>query len=589
MADTNIQFTLWKEVKSKDNDYKTEWTNIGDLPDETFIDDIQVTTVTDSQVIEVGTDPVVMPLGAKSRDCKIVGSFKDSISNSASYVLNQELTDSIYTSDDGNYLSRAISVKIGNNLIPELGNAKWKIKSFTWNKEVTSGQRFKFEMELGYVFENQAELQIYDKNCAINKPENIQFAVVPLAYLPSKLITWTGPIVYNVRIEKSLLTLNKATFKIASQVDVFPENTPIAIFCSSNKSKPVFVGYIKEITSNKDLSQTYDCNEIGALLQDIPVKNFNKGIFVPRVKIPNPVKKNRFLSLSEIIIAIMTHFQSHNKITWYNPGSGSEKTSITYNVKKYGNSIYIPGREGVTFPPQMLSGISIGKAIDNFIQNQCGMYSWYALPDGKLEYGFYNNYITINPESEFIEASVRCYTNNETIDPDYVIVWNSDSTVWAVHGIQKEFAVNGEEFPSAGVGIGYIMNSTLLDRELSLIAKKIYDDLKINTDQFRVNFPAGTVRFNEGDVFLGLGDQTTFPSMPYRSGVDLDPFTNSKDSIWQIRDMTITEESTEVIVGTSYRSVFDIYRNELVKKDEVPSPTEVEKWSSNIIYTNIEE
>jgi hypothetical protein len=229
----------------------------------------------------------------------------------------------------------------------------------------------------------------------------------------------------------------------------------------------------------------------------------------------------------------------------------------------------------------MLSGITIGKALDNFIQSQCGMNSWYSV-DGALEYGFYNNLVTIDPKKEFFESSSKHYTNNDQIDPDYVTVWNSDCSVYTVYGIDPH-----NETASCAVGVSYVMSSTLMDRELTLIAKKIHDDLKVSQDQFKVRFPAGTVRFQEGDVFMGMGDQTTFPLMPYKSGVDLDPLTDPKDSIWQIRDIIITETATDVIVGTSYRSIFDIYHGTLIKKDEVASPTEVKEWKSNVIYTNV--
>jgi hypothetical protein len=44
--------------------------------------------------------------------------------------------------------------------------------------------------------------------------------------------------------------------------------------------------------------------------------------------------------------------------------------------------------------------------------------------------------------------------------------------------------------------------------------------------------------------------------------------------VWQIKEMTITEQKTEVIVGSSFFSVFDIYQDALKRCDGVPATTE---------------
>ena len=115
------------------------------------------------------------------------------------------------------------------------------------------------------------------------------------------------------------------------------------------------------------------------------------------------------------------------------------------------------------------------------------------------------------------------------------------------------------------------------------MAKKIHKDLQSDRTTYKVVFPAGRVKFRDGDVFTGLGDSTISPVMPYRDDTDYDPLTDTNDTVWQIKDMTITTDYTEILVGPSYFSVFDLFKSTLKIVPEAPIPTEfVEKETNQV-------
>ena len=119
--------------------------------------------------------------------------------------------------------------------------------------------------------------------------------------------------------------------------------------------------------------------------------------------------------------------------------------------------------------------------------------------------------------------------------------------------------------PVLGTTIQYKFDSDMNNIMLNSMAAKIHKDLQVNRNTYKVKFPAGTVKFKDGDVFTGLGDSTISPAMPYKDNVDYDPLTDPSDAVWQINEMTITNEYTEVLVGPSYFSVFDLYKTKLNK------------------------
>jgi hypothetical protein len=167
--------------------------------------------------------------------------------------------------------------------------------------------------------------------------------------------------------------------------------------------------------------------------------------------------------------------------------------------------------------------------------------------------------------------------NEEEVNPDYVVVFSSD-------GVQARCYPESGLLLEKPTAIAYKLNNDIVDLGLEAYARKIYDDLHIDDNsQFKVTFHAGIVDFKEGDVFAKIGDLTINPPMTPRSSNDGNPLVNEKDSMWQIMEVTYTDKSTEVLVGPSYRSVFDIYGSLLQKCPEAPSPTEIESWKSHTV------
>lgn len=119
------------------------------------------------------------------------------------------------------------------------------------------------------------------------------------------------------------------------------------------------------------------------------------------------------------------------------------------------------------------------------------------------------------------------------------------------------------------------MEGALQDLQLQTMAKRILEQSRYSRNTYKVKFPAGTVRFEDGDVFSCLGDATISPEMPCRSGTDPDPTENPGDSLWQIKAITITDKYTECLIGSSFFSIFDIYKNQLKRVSQAPVLTEM--------------
>jgi hypothetical protein len=271
----------------------------------------------------------------------------------------------------------------------------------------------------------------------------------------------------------------------------------------------------------------------------------------------------------------------HPDYTTYNPGNG---------VCRAGNLIdsqYIPGRapgdtagdKGTYLPSNIISGKPIGKALDDFLENTCGFKTWFDRINGKLEYGFIRDKITIDPSKESIMSTEKMDDENALpYKPNIVVVWSSD-------GHTKEY------WPKAAFADGKItimnfkLSSNNFAGSLEAFAERIYNDAQVNTDIFKVRFPPGTTRFKEGDWFSGLGDQTITHPMEYKTGEDLNPLVEPGDTVWRITDVVITEAGTDIVVGPSYYSIFDLYKTSLSPVDSVPTTTETINKHSSVYIT----
>jgi hypothetical protein len=418
---------------------------------------------------------------------------------------------------------------------------------------------WRFKLQLGYVWDvTKNELKLYEDGVGTNVRDNVKFFTVREGGHQGRFY------IDNPKIETTLHDLNRARFTLPYKI--YEKEDILKIYCDTDESNAVFYGIVTNVSNSSNSAIQYECTEIGTLLYRKPCAKLGAGIFKPRIRIPNPYKGVQ-LTLQQIIGTILKFYQD-SPIKGYNPGPGNDKTG------KWGASPWLPGREDDAYlPPQILSGFTVGKALDNVLNEQCGLHTWFDNNTGHLEYGFYRNIVTIDPATDYIIYSEQIQSLAEEYQADGVILMDNSAN-------------NPTRYPvgsNTGTYIQYQFSSDLTNEQLSSIARRIYNDIRLaNRDTFKVKFPAGTVKFRDGDVFSGLGDSTVTPILPYRGGVDQDPTEDPSDSCWQIREMVITDTYTECTVGSTYFSIFDIYRTALKRYDGCPAPTEKKDTETNV-------
>ena len=537
----------------KSSDGKSTWSSFGITPP-VNIEDISVQTQALTNVVAYGETPHITPFGVKGKDgrvANITGTYKNA---SMIFPSGPQGFEVISIQDK---LVNGMAIRVSGEGLPELGDALWTINNITWDRQATEGGMWRFKLQLGYVWDvTKNELKLYENGVGTNVRDNVKFFVIKEGNSERVYIN-------NPKIETTLHDLNRARFTL--QYKTYEKETILKIYCDTDESNAVFYGIVTNVSNSSNSAIQYECTEIGTLLYRKPCAKLGAGIFKPRIRIPNPYKGVQ-LTLQQIIGTILKFYQD-SPIKGYNPGSGNDKTG------KWGASPWLPGREDDAYlPPQILSGFTVGKALDNVLNEQCGLHTWFDNNTGHLEYGFYRNIVTIDPATDYIIYSEQIQSLAEEYQTDGVIVMDNSAN-------------NPTRYPpgsNTGTYIQYQFSSDLTNEQLSSIARRIYNDIRLaNRDTFKVKFPAGTVKFRDGDVFDGLGDSTVTPRLPYRGGVDQDPTEDPSDSCWQIREMVITDTYTECTVGSTYFSIFDIYRTALKRYDGCPAPTETNDSETN--------
>ena len=532
-----IKFAFYNERHSKTGN---SWAKFFTTP-EVLLEQVTVTTKAQITKVEEVVEPLLIPMGCESRTAQLQGFFANSLTYNQGLDTNIDVVD--VRSEEP--MGRAMAVVSGSELVPELGTAKWRIKTFTWDRMANKLGQYHFSMEVSYVWEVENEIQLFADGINTKKHDNVKFT--------AQKIGGSSRPIYNTSVIVTNKDLNSAKFSTYNKE--FEKDDKIQIY-SSTHADPFFYGIVKEVKNNKDGTYQTECIEIGDILNRKLCARTGAGLFKPRIKISNPYKGNN-LTVEQMTKIIMQFYNSA-PIYGYNPGWGIPKGS-----GDFAQSEYMPGKK-TYIPPQVLSGMSIGKALTTFLTNQCGLSFWFTTKDGLLEYGFVRDPITLDPEWEFIEYNEKVEGNSTEYDVDYVVVHNNAG---------NDFRYGGNA-SGGGKMLQYKLNTDLLDRQLQEYADRVYQDLKVNDDTYRMTFQAGTVRFREGDYFTALGDLTLSTPMPYRDQLDTNPTDNPGDSVWQIKEMIISETKTEVIVGSSYYSIFDIYKDSLKRCDGVPAPTD---------------
>ena len=541
----------------KSSNGKSTWSSFGITPP-VNIEDINVQTQALTNVVAYGETPHIAPFGVKGKDgrvANITGTYKN---RSLVFVRDGMEVTSIQDTKSSGYVVNGMAIRVSGEGLPELGDALWTINNITWDRQATEGGMWRFKLQLGYVWDvTKNELKLYEDGVGTNVKDNVKFFVIREGSSERFYIN-------NPKIETTLHDLNRARFTLPYKT--YEKETILKIYCDTDESNAVFYGIVTNVSNSSNSAIQYECIEIGTLLYRKPCAKLGSGIFKPRIRIPNPYKEVQ-LTLQQIVGTILKFYQD-SPIKGYKPGPGNDKTG------KWGASPWLPGREDDAYlPPQILSGFTVGKALDNVLNEQCGLHTWFDNNTGHLEYGFYRNIVTIDPTTDYIIYSEQIQSLAEEYQADGVILMDNSAN-------------NPTRYPvgsNTGTYIQYQFSSDLTNEQLSSIARRIYNDIRLaNRDTFKVKFPAGTVKFRDGDVFDGLGDSTVTPKLTYRGGVDQDPTEDPSDSCWQIREMVITDTYTECTVGSTYFSIFDIYRTALKRYDGCPAPTETKDTETNV-------
>lgn len=553
MTDNFCIIQFMKEIKNSTTG-KSKWISAG-YTERVHIEDVGVSTVSLIETVNHGFDPTIMPFGVKERTATLTGSLYN-IYGSGSNV--NIYTNPVYESVTNSSISTlSHGIKISSDNVPELGSAIWRIDTFSWDRRAQQLGAWKFTMTLSYVWDPTVnEIKLYADDIGENIPQNAKF-VVQEATSGSSAYE-----IFSTKIKTTLLDLNQASFE--SFIDILDKDDIIRIYSQADPDTPLFYGIVSGVKTSSSGTYQYDCIEIGSLLYRKPCAKLTGGLFKPRIRIPNPYEK-KDLKLSQMVGTILGFYTNQGKILNYNPGYGVDKGGV-------GSSTTLPGTT-TRLPSQILSSMTVGKALDNLLNQQCGLYTWFDNLTGYLEYGFFRNSVTIDPSTEYIVYTKQETTNTEDYNADCVILMDSSG----------QTPVRYPSGTSEGQFVMYRFNSDLNDEQLSTIARRLFYDLNQNRDTFRVRFPPGVTKFRDGDVFTGLGDATSYPKMPYKGGTDPDPAEDPSNSVWMIKEMIITEEYTECIVGTSYFSIFDIYRKALTKMDGAPAPTDTKDIETNAV------
>lgn len=576
-------FTLMRSERSTTGDIR--FSSVNDLTP-ILMASCEISTEAAAELIEFGKEPEIIPMGISECTATISGTFgyfrNGVFIGSASNIFDSshlapEITsfyNTIRLFDKINEEDVLYAVKLSPNNMGgtrELSYGIWKIKKFNWDRTSKEMGKYKFNMTLSYFWENKQEQKICKVDTGANVIQSCDFEMAK--YSDG---SWVENIeIQNVVIKKSLHTKATAVFDHTEKLD---KDTTIKIHlrkASVVENKNIFYGLVTDCDISSNGLYTIRCIGIRDLLNRNVCANPEGGIFAflsPRVVISTPYNGDD-KTIGQITKELLSvYYKPHKNFSFWKPGNGY--CTAKKDDKNLEESPYLPGREpkddgtkGVKLSTQVLSSMSVGTALTNFLYHQCGFYTWIDYDTGFFGYGFLRNKLHLDITKEIILQSRVVSDTSEKTKPDGIIVWDSSA---------EYLGYDGDIGPDKHVLV-YMMDDTKNDISLGSIAHRIMELNSIeNQNSYEVDFPAGTVRFKEGDYFDGLGDQTLprDEAMDWRGGEDADPLSIPSDSVWQIKELTITNKKTTVRVGTSFYSVLDIYKSSLRKMDNgVPMPT----------------
>lgn len=393
--------------------------------------------------------------------------------------------------------------------------------------------------------------------------------------MASSKIAWiavVGNTVYNitdVNISRDTGKTNTASFTNFSMIEA---GTYLYITTKEKSAlKDVNAPFNGFVTKCKGKNGVYDiaCEDASGLLKTIKAQAQIESGFTPNIVI-RPVRSNKHRNtIKEYLGYIIANGAD---------GLNQANQAISFEDKNnLGNTTKIPYTD-IDLPVISINHMSLGGAIRKLLVDVCHLVTWYKyIPGGSnglagsitVSYGLYRDRKVVSND-EYIMA-------NEMVDSieyplvDCVTVLNTDVT---------KFATVGD--PLSKKCVTYKLDGTYNTQEMEHIAGQILNDRKIKRLQYKVTFPPGTgLTFKEGDYFGGLGDATLGEAnMPYKQGTYTPGATID---VWQMRRINVTSSGTDVYVGDTYRTVFDMYSDKLNEVDGLSATTEELTASTTIV------
>ena len=331
--------------------------------------------------------------------------------------------------------------------------------------------------------------------------------------------TWkaNASIATNVRIERDSSKLNIATFTTAVPM---PIDTNISLTCNGEEA---FAGLVSSMTQMSDAKYDIEISEYAKILYSIYCFSpAVKGIFKPNIIIHYyDANTDTKTTIGKYLHAICDDDQfNHSGIAL-----------SLYDEDGINGTTEVP-ELGLPLPDLMISHQTIGTTLRKFIVDTLGLTLWYEYTSSTefvVHYGTKRDTLTLNLNTEFI-VSNQC--SEEAIQTPIAGVYlkNEDDTK---HGKAGNYV--------AGPCIMREIEGSFSDNELTAIATKMLADYANPRLTYDVEFPPGTIRFKEGDVFDGIGDQTLDAPFKMTHKTTADP--------WQIKKVTITDKTTIATLG----------------------------------------
>lgn len=405
---------------------------------------------------------------------------------------------------------------------------------------------------------------------------------------------------------------NTAEFDVPATTNINPGDI-ISIRCNDEVVHGYKTGVIREIQEKTDKTKHVVTIDPSVLLKNLYCRHEQVGIFNSKISIRNPDTSGTYLTLNAIAQDKLTqkYLGDWASSLPYVPPQLHDNTEVYLSGAKvfegYGKSDRHPLRNNEYLPTLMISELSLYESYYKLFNSICGFKVWYnAVEEGSLlchiDYGFIRSKYHSEEEFPTLRLDEGQYSENYGLDyhtsgilldiaREYIVdtkrIDNNkvrepvdEVSVYSNNNNLKGYYINTDvSFPSTSV-VYQVQGNYGID-ELNWLAERIYNDRRLSDATYKVIFPPGCIRFKDGEYFggdsdqpakYGIGDSTIQPIMPFRYGQDYDPRSDPSDSVWQINEIIMTPEKTEVTVGSSYITIFEMFKDKLT---EVKKGTDV--------------